>query len=129
MEKLRFKMTKGRIINSENGRITLSQVGVIVVGIVLLILLVQITFPLIVAILIWSLAGWGAGKIVQGKGYDPITNVIYGFGGGIVSFFVFRLLGIDLGDIPIVSNVLEGMVGALLIIGARNLLNREQLRS
>ena len=70
-------MTKGRIINSENGRITLSQVGVIVVGIVLLILLVQITFPLIVAILIWSLAGWGAGKIVQGKGYDPITNVIY----------------------------------------------------
>lgn len=122
-------MTKGRIINSQNGKITLSQVGVIVVGIVLLILLVQITFPLIVAILIWSLAGWGAGKIVQGKGYDPITNVIYGFGGGIVSFFVFRLLGIDLGDIPIVSNVLEGMVGALLIIGARNLLNREQLKS
>lgn len=122
-------MTKGRIINSENGRITLSQVGVIVVGIVLLILLVQITFPLIVAILIWSLAGWGAGKIVQGKGYDPITNVIYGFGGGIVSFFVFRLLGIDLGDIPIVSNVLEGMVGALLIIGARNLLNREGVAS
>ena len=122
-------MTKGRIVNSDNGNITITQIGMLAVGIVVAYILIGPIIDLIGAVIVWSLAGWGAGKIVQGKGYDPITNIIYGFGGGIVSFFVFRLLGIDLGDIPIVSNVLEGMVGALLIIGARNLLNREQLKS
>ncbi|MCY3935760.1 MAG: hypothetical protein OXG09_07200 [Chloroflexi bacterium] len=119
-------MTKGRIMNSERGTVSIAQVGMLVVGIVVAFLLLQAVIPLIVAVLIWSLAGWGAGKIVQGHGYDPITNIIYGFGGGIVSFFVFRILGIDLGEIPIVSDVLEGMVGAVLIIGARNWMNRGQ---
>lgn len=122
-------MTKGRIVNSDNGNITITQIGMLAVGIVVAFILIGPIIDLIGAVIVWSFAGWGAGKIVQGKGYDPITNIIYGFGGGIVSFFVFRLLGIDLGDIPIVSNVLEGMVGALLIIGVRNLLNREQLKS
>ncbi|MCY3835304.1 MAG: hypothetical protein OXF83_02565 [Anaerolineaceae bacterium] len=119
-------MTKGRIMNSERGTVSIAQVGMLVVGIVVAFLLLQAVIPLIVAVLIWSLAGWGAGKIVQGHGYDPITNIIYGFGGGIVSFFVFRILGIDLGEIPIVSDVLEGMVGAVLIIGARNWMTRGQ---
>lgn len=129
-EKVRgSKMTKGRIVNSDNGNITITQIGMLAVGIVVAYILIGPIIDLIGAVIVWSLAGWGAGKIVQGKGYDPTTNIIYGFGGGIVSFFAFRLLGIDLGDIPIVSNVLEGMVGALLIIGARNLLNREQVKS
>lgn len=119
-------MTKGRIINSDNGKITIAQMGMLVVGIVLAFLLIQAFIPLIVSVLVWSLAGWGAGKIVQGHGYDPITNIMYGLGGGIVSYFVFRILGIDLGDIFIVSDVLAGMVGALLIIGARNLLSSRQ---
>ena len=119
-------MSKGRIMDSHNGSISVTQVGMLVIGIVVAILLIKSVLPLIVAVLVWSLAGWGAGKIVQGHGYDPVTNVLYGFGGGLVSYFLLRLLGIDLGDIFIVSDVLEGMVGALMIIGARNLLGRRQ---
>ena len=119
-------MSKGRIMDSHNGSISVTQVGMLVIGIVVAILLIKSVLPLIVVVFVWSLAGWGAGKIVQGHGYDPVTNVLYGFGGGLVSYFLLRLLGIDLGDIFIVSDVLEGMVGALMIIGARNLLGRRQ---
>ena len=118
--------SKRRIIDIDGGGITVQQIGMLVIGIIIAIVLIQSLIPLIVAVLVWSLAGWGAGKIVQGHGYDPVTNILYGFGGGLVSYIVLRILGIDLGNIFIVSDVLEGMVGALMIIGARNLLSGRQ---
>ncbi len=108
------------IVSDAVGGNWIVQGGLILVGLFAATLLIGSVIPLVISILVWSLAGWAAGKLTR-RDYGFLHSALLGFGGGLVSFFVFRLLGISLGNIYIISDVLAGAVGALLIIGAQEL--------
>jgi len=66
------------------------------------------------AILIGVLAGFLAGKIMNGSGYGILMDLLLGFVGGIVGRFVFGLIGI--GATGIIGGILISTAGAMMLI-------------
>ena len=52
---------------------------------------------IIIFILIGLVAGWLAGKIMKGKGFGLIGDIIIGIIGAFIGGFLFSLLGITAG--------------------------------
>jgi uncharacterized membrane protein YeaQ/YmgE (transglycosylase-associated protein family) len=77
--------------------------------------------------LIWFLviglaAGWLAGKVMQGKGYGLLGDLIIGVVGAFLGGWVFGLLHISAGGI--IGALVTAFVGALLLIWLLRLLKR-----
>jgi uncharacterized membrane protein YeaQ/YmgE (transglycosylase-associated protein family) len=84
---------------------------------------VGLAFDLLVALLIWGVIGWLAGKLVRGEGFGTLNNILLGLLGGVIGGFVFQLVGVGAGGL--IGRVLSGVVGALIVIvAARALGNR-----
>ena len=50
-----------------------------------------------------------------------------GIAGGLLSFVVFRILDVGiLINSGLIGDIISGVIGALMIIGARNLLSKRQ---
>ena len=58
-------------------------------------------------------AGFLAGQVIRGKGYNPVGNILL----GIAGFFVGSLLFGRLGSYGICGAVLVSFLGALVLIG------------
>ena len=67
------------------------------------------------AIIIGIIAGWLAGKVVRGRGYGIIGDLILGLLGGIVGAWIFRQLGIH-GPNGRIGAVLVATVGAVVLV-------------
>ncbi|MBZ0287261.1 MAG: hypothetical protein K8I30_06580 [Anaerolineae bacterium] len=90
----------------------LAIVAVMVLGSVL-----KVGLGLLVAIVLWMLAGMFAGRFLRGRGYGPVMDVLLGLVGGFVGSFVLRLIGLGwIGDVVLVGNVLVGMIGAIIFV-------------
>lgn len=69
----------------------------------------------IVYILIVGLtAGWLAGKIMKGKGYGLVGDLVVGVLGAIVGSWLFGVLG--LGTYGILGAIVVALIGALLLL-------------
>jgi uncharacterized membrane protein YeaQ/YmgE (transglycosylase-associated protein family) len=72
------------------------------------------------AIIIGLLAGWIAGKLMRGRGYGIIADIILGLIGAIIGSWLFGQLGIrtsgHLGFLAMAT------VGAVILVGAAHLL-------
>jgi uncharacterized membrane protein YeaQ/YmgE (transglycosylase-associated protein family) len=68
----------------------------------------------IVALVIGGLAGFVAGRVLRGKGYGIIGNVVLGLVGSIVGSLVFGLLGF--GAAGLLGRIVASSVGAVLFI-------------
>jgi len=72
------------------------------------------------AIIIGLLAGWMAGKLMRGRGYGIIADIILGLIGAIIGNWLFGQLGIrtsgHLGFLAMAT------VGAVILAGAAHLL-------
>ncbi len=89
----------------------------IVIGVVVVLSLVAQLGGLIIAVVAWMLAGMFAGRILRGRGYGPVMDVLLGLAGGLLGSVVLGLLRLGwVGDIWIVGNVVVGIVGALLLV-------------
>ena len=110
-------------MNKENIESIAMQLLLVIVGLIALYYLIDDIVALVVSIVIWSFSGWAVGQILR-RDYGIVHSALLGFSGGLVSYFVFRILNIDTGNIVIVSDVLAGIVGALLIIGVRAIADR-----
>jgi uncharacterized membrane protein YeaQ/YmgE (transglycosylase-associated protein family) len=73
-----------------------------------------LAFDLIVALLVWGLIGWAAGKLTSGKGFGTLNNILLGLLGGVIGGFVFQLVGFGAGGL--IGRVLSGVVGAVIVI-------------
>jgi len=74
---------------------------------------------LIVALISWMLAGMFAGRILRGRGYGPVMDVLLGLVGGLVGSFVLRLIGLNWVDnIWLIGNILVGIIGAVVFVYA-----------
>ena len=66
------------------------------------------------AIIIGILAGFLAGKIMNGSGYGILMDLLLGFVGGVVGRFVFGMVGI--GATGVIGAVLISTAGAMMLI-------------
>ena len=69
--------------------------------------------------LIWTLvigliAGWLAGKVMKGRGYGVLMDIVLGIVGGMIGRFVFGMLG--LASWNVIGSIIVSFVGALILI-------------
>lgn len=76
------------------------------------------------AIVIGLIAGWIAGKLMRGRGYGIVADIVLGLIGAIIGSWIFTRLGIEasgrLGFLAMAT------VGAVLLVGAAHLLRGER---
>lgn len=69
----------------------------------------------IVYILVVGLiAGWLAGKIMKGKGFGLVGDLVVGVLGAIVGTWIFGVLG--LGAYGLLGSIVVALIGALLLL-------------
>lgn len=76
-------------------------------------------FPLncIVWLIVGGIAGTVAGRMIRGRGYGPLGDLVLGLIGSIVGGFVFGLLGIGPnGPLAICGNIIVAAIGAVLFV-------------
>lgn len=76
---------------------------------------IGITFGLLLSAFVWMLAGMFAGRIMRGRGYGPLADVLLGLIGGIVGSWVLGLLGVNLGG-GILASLIVGTLGAVIVV-------------
>ena len=69
--------------------------------------------------LIWTLAigliaGWLAGKVMKGRGYGVLMDIVLGIVGGVIGRSVFGMLG--LASWNVIGSIIVSFVGALILI-------------
>ena len=91
-----------------------------VVVIIVAVIAIQVIFQvggLLIAVVAWMLAGMFAGRILRGRGYGPVADVLLGLAGGVVGSLILGLLRLGwIGDIWIVGNVVVGIIGAVILV-------------
>jgi len=65
-------------------------------------------------ILIGIIAGWLAGKIMRGRGYGVLIDLLLGIVGSVLGGFVFGLLGLYAAGL--VGRLVVATAGAVLLI-------------
>jgi uncharacterized membrane protein YeaQ/YmgE (transglycosylase-associated protein family) len=73
------------------------------------------TTSLIVLALIGIVAGWMAGKLMKGKGFGLIGDLIIGVAGSFLGAWLFGLLHISI-ESGLVGSFVTALVGALVLL-------------
>ena len=78
--------------------------------------------------LLWTtiigiVAGFLAGKVVKGKGFGLIFNLLVGVGGAILGGWIFGQLGISIGT-GLISTLITAFIGAIVLLFIINLLKK-----
>ena len=80
-------------------------------------LAVGLTFALIVPLLFAMLAGMFAGRLIRGRGYGPVGDVVLGIVGFIVGRLVLGLVGLGgISQLPLVGGILVAIIGAVILV-------------
>lgn len=74
----------------------------------------KIALALLLPAFLWMLAGMFAGRLMRGRGYGPIGDIILGLVGGMVGSLVLGLVGIHLSGI--IGSVIVGTIGAVIFV-------------
>lgn len=69
---------------------------------------------IILFLLIGLVAGWLAGKIMKGKGFGLVGNLVVGVIGALIGGFIFDALNIAFAGI--VGSLIAALVGALILL-------------
>ncbi len=77
----------------------------------------------LIYLIIGALAGWAAGKIMQGGGFGVLMNIVLGIVGGVIGGWVFSLLGIST-DGGNFGSFLTALVGAVLLLYVARLIKK-----
>ncbi len=70
---------------------------------------------LIYVIFVGLIAGWMAGKLMKGRGFGLIGNLVVGVVGSVLGGYLFSALGISLGS-GIISSIIAASCGALVLL-------------
>jgi uncharacterized membrane protein YeaQ/YmgE (transglycosylase-associated protein family) len=65
-------------------------------------------------LILGALAGWIAGKIMKGKGFGFLGNIIVGVIGAVLGGLLFSLLGISAGGT--IGSLVTAVVGAVVLL-------------
>ena len=78
---------------------------------------------IILWLIIGAVAGWLAGKIVEGAGFGLIVDIIVGVVGALIGGWLAGLLGIDIGG-GLIGSLIVAVVGAVILLLALRLIKR-----
>jgi len=70
---------------------------------------------ILVILFVGLVAGWLAGKVVQGTGFGIIGDIIVGIVGALVANWLFPKLGIRLGT-ALVAEIIQSAIGAIILL-------------
>lgn len=70
----------------------------------------------IVWIVVGGLAGWLAGRILQGSGFGIIGNIVIGVCGAVLAGWILPELHVHLGTSGLVTDFIYALIGALVIL-------------
>ena len=70
---------------------------------------------ILIILFVGLVAGWLAGKIVQGTGFGIIGDILVGIAGALVASLLFPKLGIRLGT-GLVSEIVYSAIGAIILL-------------
>ncbi len=62
-----------------------------------------------------AVAGWLSGKIMEGRGFGLIGNIIVGVVGAFLAGTIFPVLGFDLGG-GLFSSIFFATIGAVILL-------------
>jgi uncharacterized membrane protein YeaQ/YmgE (transglycosylase-associated protein family) len=65
-------------------------------------------------LIIGAIAGWLAGKIMKGKGFGLLGNLVIGIVGAFIGGFLFRLVG--LAAYGLFGSLIMALVGAIVLL-------------
>jgi len=77
---------------------------------------------LIFTLVIGAVAGWLAGKIMKGKGFGILGNIIVGIVGAVVGGFLFGLLGVSAGGMA--GSLVTATIGAIVLLWVVSLIKK-----
>jgi len=66
-------------------------------------------------LLIGLLAGWLAGKIMKGKGFGVVGDIVVGLIGALIGGFLFRMLGAS-PEGGLIWSLIVALVGAIILL-------------
>ena len=79
---------------------------------------------ILVILVVGLIAGWLAGKIVQGTGFGLIGDIAIGIIGAFIASWLFPKLGIQIAASSLVREILYATVGAILLLIVLRLVRR-----
>jgi uncharacterized membrane protein YeaQ/YmgE (transglycosylase-associated protein family) len=77
---------------------------------------------LIIFLAIGAIAGWLAGNLLKGGGFDLAGNIVVGILGAVVGGFLFNLLGISVGGL--IGQIITATAGAAVLLFAIDFIKR-----
>ena len=78
---------------------------------------------ILIILLVGLIAGWLAGKIVQGTGFGLIGDICIGIVGAFIASWLLPKLGIALGT-GIVREIIDATIGAIVLLVIIRLVKR-----
>lgn len=74
-------------------------------------------------IIIGGVAGWLAGKIMEGGGFGVVMNIVLGIIGSVVGGWFFSLLGLTASE-GFIGSLVTALAGAVLILYVGRLIKK-----
>lgn len=78
---------------------------------------------ILIILLVGLIAGWLAGKIVQGTGFGLIGDIAIGIVGAFIASWLLPRLGIGLG-VGLIRAIIDATIGAVLLLVIIRLVRR-----
>jgi uncharacterized membrane protein YeaQ/YmgE (transglycosylase-associated protein family) len=69
----------------------------------------------LVFLLVGAIAGWLAGKLMKGRGFGLVGNIIVGLIGGLLGGWLLGALGAPIGS-GVVGQILTSLIGASTLL-------------
>ncbi|NWF70989.1 MAG: GlsB/YeaQ/YmgE family stress response membrane protein [Chloroflexi bacterium] len=69
---------------------------------------------LLIMLAIWMVIGFAAGKLVRGRSFGTLGDILMGLLGGFVGNFILGLFGVNLGGL--IGAIITGIIGAVLLV-------------
>ena len=70
---------------------------------------------ILVLILVGLIAGWLAGKLVRGRGFGIIGDIVVGVVGAFIGTWLLATLGIRIGG-GLISDIIDATLGAAVLL-------------
>jgi uncharacterized membrane protein YeaQ/YmgE (transglycosylase-associated protein family) len=80
-------------------------------------------YGIIAWIVIGAVAGWLAGKIVEGGGFGLIGDIVVGIIGAVIGGYLAGALGISIGG-GMISSIIVAVIGAVILLFVLRLIKR-----
>ena len=80
-------------------------------------------YGIIAWLVIGAVAGWLAGKIVEGGGFGLIGDIVVGIIGAVIGGYLAGAIGISIGG-GLISSIIVAVIGAVILLFVLRLIKR-----